>query len=273
MGKVLSNPPVFHTLVQIYFQENPNLKDKVESIYQELHKKDFIEKRHEAIQHHEFSTSNNELKVTQQDSWHFINFEQDLGFVLNKNFFVLHTTNYSNYSNFIEQFRLGLEVLNNHLDFLVIDRIGLRYLDCVNIKHEHEKIENFLSSEHFNIIEGNGLDEDGYMMQHSMLEKILINPEAHKTCVTRIVTALLNDQEPLMPQELIPLIRQLTLKDNFKKISGLSFLLDIDCSKVELRLKSNQVESVVDYIDDLHDNISKVFNKIIMVEGFANASS
>jgi uncharacterized protein (TIGR04255 family) len=143
MGEVLSNPPVFHTLVQIYFQENPNLKDNVETIYQELHKRGFIEKRHEAIQHHEFSVANNELKVTQQDSWHFINFEQDVGFVLNKNFFVLHTTNYSEYSDFIDQFKLGLEVLNKYLDFVVIDRIGLRYLDCINIKDENEKIENF----------------------------------------------------------------------------------------------------------------------------------
>ncbi|MBP2546436.1 TIGR04255 family protein [Acinetobacter guillouiae] len=273
MGEILSNPPVFHTLVQIYFQENPNLKDNFESIYQELHKKGFIEKRRETIQHHEFSTTNNELKVTQQDSWHYINFEQDTGFVLNKNFFVLHTTNYTNYSNFIEQFKIGLEVLNNHLDFLVVDRIGLRYLDCINIKDENEKIENVLSSEQSNIVHGVGLDEDGYMMQHSMLEKILINPEANKTCVARIVTALLDDQEPLMPQELIPLIKQLNLKEKFKKNKGLAFLLDIDCSKVELRLKSNQVESIVDYVDDLHDNISKVFNKIIMVEGFANVSN
>jgi hypothetical protein len=32
MGEVLSNPPVFHTLVQIYFQENPNLKDNVDNL-------------------------------------------------------------------------------------------------------------------------------------------------------------------------------------------------------------------------------------------------
>jgi hypothetical protein len=78
MGEVLSNPPVFHTLVQIYFQENPNLKDNVETIYQELHKRALSKSVMKRFSIMNFRLLIMNFKVTQQDSWHFINFEQDV---------------------------------------------------------------------------------------------------------------------------------------------------------------------------------------------------
>ncbi|MFX9046418.1 TIGR04255 family protein, partial [Acinetobacter baumannii] len=84
-------------------------------------------------------------------------FEQDAGFVLNPNFIIFHTTNYTNYKKFFEILVLGMNIINKNLDALIIERIGLRYLDAV-ILGTDENIRTHLSKDFLSVKDRFGLD-------------------------------------------------------------------------------------------------------------------
>ncbi len=268
MGVVLSKPPVFHTLVQININENPNFKDAIDSIHHDFYQLGFIEKRIEEIQEIEFATHAPQPQVKKVTSWHFINFEQDAGFVINPNFIVFHTTNYINFNNFFKSLALGMSIINKHLEFLVIERLGLRYLDAL-VMTNGEKIDIQLSKDFLSVNDNFGLGDKGFKIQHAMSEKILVNDETGEHCISRVVSAVLDGNDPLMPKELVPLIRHLKLKEQFKNINGLMTLIDIDSSIAKLRLKATEIDELSSKLNNLHDNVSKVFYSIINVEAFS----
>lgn len=268
MGIVLSKPPVFHTLVQININENPNFKDAIDSIHHDFYKLGFIEKRVEEIQEIEFTTHVPQPNVKKVTSWHFINFAQDAGFVINPNFIVFHTTNYINFNEFFRCLALGIEVINKHLDFLIIERLGLRYLDAL-VMNDDQVFDNQLSKDFLSVNDNFGLGEKGFKIQHAMNEKILVNDEVGESCISRVVSAVLDGNDPLMPQELVPLIRHLKLKEQFTNIKGLMTLIDIDSSCVKLRLKATEINELSNKLNNLHDNVSKAFYSIINVEAFS----
>ncbi|MDC5609462.1 TIGR04255 family protein [Acinetobacter baumannii] len=267
MGSVLSKPPVFHTLVQININEIPNFKDVVDLIHQEFYKLGFIEKRKEEIEELEFTSHVAQPKVKKMTSWHFINFEQNAGFVINPNFIAFHTTNYNSFDDFIKNVLLAIDILNRHLDLVVIERLGLRYLDAVIIK-DGEKIDNYLSRDLLSVQDTLGLDNNGFKIQHSMNEKIFVNAKLNETCICRVVSANLINSNPLLPQELVPLIQHLKIKKELTDISGLMTLIDLDASKTQLRLKTVEKSELIDILNKLHDNLSCVFESLVNVEAF-----
>ena len=200
-------------------------------------------------------------------SWHFINFEQDAGFVINPNFIVFHTTSYICFEHFIKNVLLGLNVINKHLSVVVIERLGMRYLNAVIIK-DNEQIERYLSKDLLSVQDKLGLDSHGFRIQHSMNEKILINQELNENCISRIVSAELNNSHPLLPQELVPLIQHLKLKKELTNITGLMTLIDLDASKTQLRLKAIETEELKTILNRLHNILSTVFGSLVNVEAF-----
>lgn len=267
MGRVLSKPPVFHTLVQININEIPNFKDVIDVIHQEFYKLGFIEKRTEEIEELEFTSHVVQPKVKKMTSWHFINFEQDAGFVVNPSFIVFHTTNYSSFDNFIKNVLLGVSVINKHLDVVVIERLGMRYLDAVIIKNG-QRIDNYLSKDLLSVQDKLGLDNYGFKIQHSMNEKILINQDLNETCISRVVSANLDNSNPLLPQELVPLVQHLKIKKELTNITGLMTLIDLDASKTQLRLKAIEIEELSTILAKLHASLSSVFESLVNVEAF-----
>lgn len=267
MGSVLSKPPVFHTLVQINIKEIPDFKDVIDLIHKEFYKSGFIDKKSEEIEELEFTVHVAQPKVKKMTSWHFINFEQDAGFVVNPNFIVFHTTNYLGFEKFKEALLLGMGIFNKHLEMIVIERIGLRFLNAVIIQ-DGEQVDNYLVKDLLSVQDKLGLDEECFKIQHAMNEKILINENSNETCVSRIVSAKLANSNPLLPQELVPLIQHLKLKKELNNITGLMTLIDLDTSKVGIRVKSTEIAEWNTYFVRLHDNLSNVFKSIVNVEAF-----
>lgn len=263
----LSNPPVFHTLVQIHINENPNFKDAINAIHQDFHKLGFIEKRTEEIQELEFTTHSNQPKVSTMTSWHFINFEQDAGFVLNPNFILFHTTNYSNFDSFKEFLLSGIKIINEHLDNIIVERLGLRYLNAVILK-EGDRIDEYLATDLISVNEKLGLDAKNFKIKHSMNERILLCEETNETCVSRVVSAYLDNSNPLMPQELVPLIEHLKIKDRLKNINGLMTLIDLDSSKLNIRLKATDTTDINENLSQLHDSVTTVFKTLTNIGAF-----
>ncbi|WP_052723502.1 TIGR04255 family protein [Acinetobacter radioresistens] len=267
MGNVLGKPPVFHTLVQININEIPNFKDTIDLIHKDFYELGFVEKREEEIEEFQFIPPAKETKIRKMISWHFINFEQDAGFVINPNFILFHTTNYLSFSDFLKKILLGIDIINKYLGLVIVERIGLRYLDAVIIK-ENERISDYLSKDLLSVQDLLGLDNDGFAIQHAMNEKILVNPEANETCISRVVSANLYNSNPLLPQELVPLVQHLKFKPELKNITGLMTLIDLDSSKNEVRMKATNTDELSNILDKLHTNLSKIFESLVNVEAF-----
>lgn len=199
-------------------------------------------------------------------SMHFINFEQNASFVINPNFLVFHTTNYLGFDDFIKNLLLGLKAINKHLESIVIERLGLRYLDAVVVQNEKE-IDQYLSKDLLSVQDKLGLGE-GFKIQHAMNEKIIVNQSLKESFVSRVASAYLENSNPLLPQELVRLIQNLKIKKELTDITGLMTLIDLDASKTELRLKATETEELRAILEKLHDNLSSVFESLVKVEVF-----
>jgi len=113
-----------------------------------------------------------------------------------------------------------------------------------------------------------GLDNSGFIIQHAMSEKILVNIESKENCISRVVSANLANSNPLLPQELVPLVQHLKFKDKFRNINGLMTLLDLDSSKVELRMKAANTIELSAILDKLHFNLSQIFESLVILRAF-----
>lgn len=269
MSTILKNPPVFHTLVQIRFDENPQLKEAIDAIHKDFYAYGFTEKQEEQIQEIEIPTTPHaQPQIKSTTSWHFINLEQDAGFTLTSNFIIFHTTNHRDSGLMLEQLKLAFNILSNHLDFLVITRIGIRYLNAI-IDRENTGIENFLSDSSLNVTKKIGLDTRGFEIKHALNEKILFNEENKQACIIRVVSANLNNPFPIMPQDLAPLIQRLKIKEKFRNINCNMVLLDLD-SAVDLKVKSTTIDAdeCVRIALELHDNIETAFKGLVNIQEF-----
>lgn len=261
---MLKDPPVFHVLVQINFTSIPTLKDNIDRIHEEFRQQGFADKKQEVHQgvsiHSPEPNQNVKIEHLNKISWHFSNFERDSGFMLCDEFLVFHTTNYQNFEDFLSKFNIGLKALIKTAGIFYTTQIGLRYLDALLIKH-NESLEDYLIRDVIGIA-NSPLKDDGFLTQHSMFESVLQSSESNKTCVSRVVIAKVQDSPPIMPQDLIPLVQKLELKDIFQKMTGLMALIDIDCIKAQIREKpdSNNINA---YIEDLHSHAATVFKSLI----------
>lgn len=147
MSKQMSNPPLYYVLGQVQFNPITAVGRYIPDIQDALRKKGyplFSQQIHMQLQFTNVAGAAGEPSVNQITHFLFTRSDKSFGFVLGPEFLTLHTTNYSNREDFIEELLEGLNAVHEVLQLDHVSRIGLRYIDAVVPRHG-EELEDYLS--------------------------------------------------------------------------------------------------------------------------------
>lgn len=268
MGRILMNPPVFYMLVQIKF--NPVvLKDYIDQIQERLRRNKFADFQTHSQKEAQISIQNEQGKdqnvsFNEKETliWTFMNFEKNTGFVLLDQTLTFHTTAYTCFEDALGLIKSTLSLMNEVVGIEYIDRIGMRFLNAI-CAVDGEPLSDHLVS---NVTgwSNRSLTDGQLSTVHSMVEHFYRSEDGKRNCLSRVVSAKIEDSVPPMPQELIPAIQVLDLADRFKSLTGDIAVLDTDCSYTE-RLKFDE-NTIFPIIESLHSNASEVFESSIRPE-------
>lgn len=134
----LRKAPLVHVLAQVVFPPPPNWAAGVPALQRRL-----IELGYPRLQ----EQTTVEVSVEMRDAagppvskqqvhvrYEFADRDQRNAFVLTSSSFVLHTTAYESFAHFLTEFGRGLVALQEVFGLTLVDRIGLRYVDFIQLQ-------------------------------------------------------------------------------------------------------------------------------------------
>jgi uncharacterized protein (TIGR04255 family) len=182
--------------------------------------------------------------VSKINRWEFANKESDTGFIIQADSFVYHTTNYSGFKEFIEEFEFALSQVNDAVEISLVERIGLRYIDAVE-PNKGDALDSYIVEG----LAGFPLRELGVNMLISHTEAV-----AQTSLGTLLLKATIKNDDRVLPPDLSPVgltVRRSVSADTPTAI----FDFDHYCEKsIEF-----SVEEVVKRMSKLHAITSNAF--------------
>lgn len=130
----MSNAPVFYFLIQVRFNRVTQMYQHVPALQEALRRQgfaDFNEETQFEIAFQQTSESHPGIQESQKKRWLFNDMEKSAGFVLLEDALVYHTTAYSSFGDAKAAILRVLELLHQSLGLNFVQRVGVRYLDCV----------------------------------------------------------------------------------------------------------------------------------------------
>lgn len=241
------NAPVFYTLAQVRFNPVSVMVDYVPKIQERLRREGFSDFNSEPLHRIEFRQTGKQPEVETHvvPRWSFMTSKGSEGYILNADSIIYHTTYYDTFSIFLNRLLRGLELVHETVVLDYIERIGLRYLDAVNLR-AGETLDAYLSPTVLGlhqILQGT--------LAHSFTETVVQNVSG--TLVSRVV---IRNDTLAIPPDLSPL--KLKLDDRFSSIKGLHAILDND-QFTEDRTDFNLGEVSVK-LNSMHDRIKEAFH-------------
>ncbi len=134
----LRKAPLVHVLAQVVFPSLPTWMESLPALQRALYDMGYIR-----MQEHTGVEVNFEIRdapsppITKQTvhvRYEFADREQRTAFVLTASSFVFHTTGYHGFPWFISELTRGLDALQATTAVQVVDRIGLRYVDLIQLQ-------------------------------------------------------------------------------------------------------------------------------------------
>lgn len=137
-AKRLRNAPLVHVLAQVVFPPMPRWADRLDALRAALYDVGFP--RYMPVH-----TSEVKVGLTAQGSTpsvehrtamyaQFVDKDERLAFQCSESSFVLHSTGYQTFQHFVGHMERGLVALQATMPVSVVDRLGLRYVDLVQIR-------------------------------------------------------------------------------------------------------------------------------------------
>ncbi len=136
MGQKLKNPPIFFSVIQARFNPLFALESYAAQIQDRLRQEGFPD-----ASKNPFATFSlnvlagaqipGPIPVTQSVRYIFGNMEKTSGFVLDKSALTFQTTSYDTFEVFLDQFLMGLRIVNEAASLNFIERMGVRYLNAI----------------------------------------------------------------------------------------------------------------------------------------------
>lgn len=246
MGKPLTNPPVYFTVVQVRF--NPILKladflPGIQESYRHAGFPDFSVQKVIALQVVMQDGQPTPVPV-QHERFLLGNAEKTHMFMLDGQMLTLQSTNYGQFETFSEAFLQGLRIVHESVQFAYTERVGLRYLDRV-IPAEGDTLEQYLAVQ----VQGLGSKLGG--KAHYAYSEAL-NAVGDIQLRSRVA---IREGGLALPPDIQP--GPMPFASRFVEYEGLSAILDND-GFVEKR-EAYSAESVAKRLSAIHDVIGAAF--------------
>ena len=150
MGKKLTNPPVYFSIVQVRFNPLFKLDGYAADIQDHLRRAGFPDARKEVItQLSVVPTKASEqapaaMPLTQSSRYKFGTRKSTAEFILDQFALTYQTTEYDVFDSFTEKFLQGLEAVHEVAVLDYVDRVGVRYLNAIKAR-EGEALGEYFS--------------------------------------------------------------------------------------------------------------------------------
>ena len=261
MGKKMRNAPVYYTIAQVRHNPILSLESFVPAIQESMRRAGYPDfQRGASVVLHLGSTNGGELKpeqVPQQpvqmrfERFTFSNMESSKSFILEQNALSYQATEYDTFEQFSGEFLKGLAVVHKAITLSFFTRIGIRYLDAVVPEGGEKKLSKYLIPEVLGLANSLGDDVD---VAHSFSETLVSTPRGKVLSRT-----ILQNSQLGFPPDIQPI--GLKIAERFAKINEVHAVIDSDGS-YEAR-ETFDIGLVEKKLDELHDEITKVFRAIV----------
>ena len=246
------NAPIYYSLVQVIFNNVPNMEEfypKIANSFKKLGFNDPIEVVNEGVRFEMTDLQTPKVTQTKEKRWDIYNQARDSVFHLSNNSLVFSTTKYVNREEFIGKIVNGLEIISSYVSLVFIDKIGLRYIDLI-IPKSDDDIYQYISAG------VRGLDStDGLIFKHKLSETVLIKGShllIGKTIITQQPVGLVNPG-------VLGLIDLTPLNKFTLDVASDVAWFDNDCSITERMSYSAQL--VKDKLLELRESVEIIFSK------------
>lgn len=222
MGEKLPHAPIFYVLAQVRFAALPKFDERIADVQEALRSNGFQDPFEENITTIEFNLEAASPAVQQRavKRWVSRNAEKTAGFLFDSSSITYQTTTYEDSAALVDAFANGLQIMHEHVNIQLVDRVGIRTLDAVFPK-QGESIATY--------IHGSALGLYGRLeaeLQHVFSETMLKSPVG--TVTSRALTH--NASISLPPDLQNP---HFILGDRFVNRSGIHTMIDIDAASIK----------------------------------------
>ena len=243
----LSKSPLVLVLCQVRITSVLDISSYIPKIQDSLRKNRFpVDVSGEVV---EFAfQSHGPAQQQKQAHWEFRTLEEDWSIIVGKSAIVVQTSAYSNFDKFLEILSIALNAVNTIVEDLVVERVGLRYIDAIRPK-EGESWKDYVNSGY------HGLENEIINAENSVLfMQTVANTGSNQHMIVRLAQ---NRDGQLLPHDLSlhPKL-QATVKSG-----ELITLLDIDHYR-EYR-QSMVVADVLETGWGLHSGLDCMFREVV----------
>ncbi len=250
MGKKLTNPPVYFSIVQVRFNPLFKLDGYAADIQDHLRRAGFPDARKEVItQLSVVPTKASEqapaaMPLTQSSRYKFGTRKSTAEFILDQFALTYQTTEYDVFDSFTEKFLQGLEAVHEVAVLDYVDRVGVRYLNAIKAR-EGEALGEYFSPQLLGLATSLGGD-----LVHNYVET-----RVKKDDVELLIRSIQQDSSLAFPPDLQPMT--LSIPQKFSKIEGLHAILDLD-GWIESR-ESFERDYILKALHRIHDFVEEAF--------------
>ena len=264
---VLSNAPLFYSLIQVIFNPLPTLakdQEMIAAIQDKFRRAGFPDLLKEQSGVLQIADQPMQLPpgFEPQPRWHFMNSSRTEGFTLIMNAIAFHTTRYTDEQTFVDRTLMGVQIIHEVASLAYVDRIGVRLLNAIK-PGEGCELDQYVLPAALGLI-GAKKSIDGRNFNLSVNENRidLSDGPLHN----RVIVATLVDSKPLMPGELLPM--HLTLQPRFENLSGTMAFVDSDhWTEGRVDFNSSDIDTTFDVLRSkstrLKANLRSVFQLLV----------
>ncbi|MDB4308215.1 TIGR04255 family protein [Gammaproteobacteria bacterium] len=213
----LTSAPLVYALCQVRFSAVTAMQSYVEGPngIQERLRKRFPIYRAGTVQNVRILPESGRPETVSAARWSFLDKERTTGFILNTDSLVIHTTDYRDFDAFSNDLAVALQILKDHVEVSLVERIGLRYVDQI-LPAEGDTLEKYVHPG----IRGLDFDEVDTRDHQYRCESLCT------TAIGQLVTRYYRARLPgLLPEDLMPLELSSKALAQPNDITG---MLDID---------------------------------------------
>jgi len=258
MGKKLRNPPLVYTVAQVQFNSVPEFGNYRDLIAPKMRQCGFpvqdVQPYAQLIMPSVAADGGQSATAAPTPSprtrYIFGEISNRAGFVLEQDSLAFQTTDYDSFDKkFLPTFMQGLEIIHDALQLVYVQRIGLRYINVVKTKSEHETLTNYLNEQAFGLS-----DKAPGTLQYSANETL--SQLGDRQYLSRI---WVRDGQVALPFDILGAAPKLPTQ--ITSYTGKHALLDNDA--FEMKRAPFVLNSIRDTLIALHESVEDAFESAI----------
>ena len=238
--------PLIHVLAEIRFSPVLAMETHIAGIQEALRTQGFPLYESLEVPVLRFDLKSNPT-IGRQPRWDFLNAEKTLAVFLSTNFVVIHTTRFTHFNELCARTGEVLAIIHSAAQIGLVEQLGLRYVNLVRAPAD-ERISDYLNPGLL------GISIPDFHSPTHRYETVAFQPDDSRVAVR----CLQNDSGEYLPPDLAneDLNHAVDLEAD-----AYACILDLDHSLE--RRRSFDLQSVLDSLGSMHDNLDLVFRTAV----------